>query len=124
MVHQHYLKSKTSLTILNNGINDLNKRLLSLFQTNIEDILKNKFQLTINMETETTSINTWYYWEYEQYIRLLNEKIKEENDESEKRNKDHQEKYSNISNFNPSKMMNNFGKNLSGLGNNTSFPRI
>jgi hypothetical protein len=95
-----------------------------MFQTDITELLKNKFQLTLNMDSDTTVINTWYYWEYEQYIRLLNEKIKTENDENDKNNKDHSEKYSNMGNFNPSKIMGNFGKNLGGLGNSTAFPRI
>jgi len=113
---------------LENNINDFNSKIFSLFQTDYEDLLKNKFQLMLQLQCQTTSINTWFYFEYEQYIRLLNEKNKEEQENQEKQNKEQNEKYSSSS-FDPSKMMSKYNpsammKNFGNMGNNSAFPRI
>ncbi|MDY0270439.1 hypothetical protein [Trichloromonas sp.] len=121
------MKSQISWIDSENKNNELKSRIFALFQTNILDLLKNKFQWMVQHSIPTNVVDNWYYWEYEEYIKLLNEKNKEENDEKEKQEKTQQEKYSNISNFNPnsftkqynpSTMMNKFG------GNNSAFPRI
>jgi hypothetical protein len=113
---------------LENKLNEIKGRIFSLFQTPIEDLLKNKFQMMVQLQVPTTVVNTWYYWEYEQYVRLLNEKNKEEMDQQEKQNKEQNEKYSGMS-FDPSKYMNKYNpssvmKNFSGMGSNSAFPRI
>ena len=46
-----------------------------MFQVDITELLTNKFQLMVQ-ETNAQSnvIDSWYYWEYELYIKLLNDK--------------------------------------------------
>ena len=78
---------------------------------------------------DTTVINNWFYWEYEEFIKLLNEKNKEETEQRKKQEETESSKYSGIGNFNPSKMMGSFNpgnamKNFGNMGNNTAFPRI
>ena len=70
-------------------------------------------------------IDSWFYWEYEQFIKLLNEKNKDENDQRKKQEESESSKYSSVGNFNPGKMMNNFSpssvmKNFGNMGNNTA----
>jgi hypothetical protein len=114
-----------SWTDLENNYNEFNGKIFSLFQINIEDLLKNKFEWMVQHKIPTTVTDTWYYWEFEQYVKLLNERNKEENEQHEKQNKDQGEKYSNFNpssmakQYNPSNMMKNFQS-----GNNLSFPRI
>jgi hypothetical protein len=114
---------------LEDKINQINRRIFSLFQTDIEGILKNKFEWMDQKGIDTFVINSWFYWEYEQFIKLLNDKNKEESDQRKKQEETEQSKYSNISNFNPSKMMGSFNpqsamKNFGNMGNNSAFPRI
>ena len=74
----------------------------------------------------TNVIDSWYYWEYEQFIKILNKKNKEEQDQKKKQEEEQGSKYGN---FNPSKLMNNFSpqnslKNYGNMGSNSAFPRI
>lgn len=126
MGHLPYLSSQISWTDLEEENNKIISKIFSLFQTPIEDILKNKFQLMIqDTKCPTTVSNTWYYWEYEDYIRLLNEKNKEDS-EQQKKQQDTQSTQMNSSKFNPSTVMKQFNPStfMNNFGNNTSFPRI
>ncbi len=120
---QNYLNLKISWEDFENKYNELNGKIFSLFQINIVDLLKNKFEWMVQHKIPSTVSDTWYYWEFEQYVKLLNERNKEENDQREKQEKDQGEKYSsskfNPSSYNPSSVMKNFSN-----GNNLSFPRI
>ena len=114
---------------MEDSINNITKRIFSLFQTDIESILKNKFEWMVQHNIDTDVINKWFYWEYEQFIKLLNDKNKEESEQRKKQEEQESSKYSGISNFNPSKIMNNFSpqntlKNFGSMGNNSAFPRI
>lgn len=121
---QNYLNSKISWEDLENKYNELIGKIFSLFQINIEDLLKNKFEWMVQHKIPTTVIDIWYYWEFEQYVKLLNDKNKEENEQREKQEKEQSEKYSNVSKFNPSSYNpSNMMKKFNG-GNNLSFPRI
>lgn len=78
---------------------------------------------------DTFVVNSWYYWEYEEFIKLLNNKNKEEAEQKKKQEETESNKYGSMSNFNPSSIMNNFSsgsamKNFGSMGNNTAFPRI
>lgn len=100
-----------------------------MFQTDINGILKNKFEWMDQKGIDTTVINNWFYWEYEEFIKLLNERNKDENEQRKKQEETESSKYSGMSNFNPSKMMGGFSpqsamKNFGNMGNNTAFPRI
>jgi len=96
-----------------------------MFQVDITDLLTNKFQLMVQeTKAQTTAIDSWYYWEYELYIKLLNQKNKEEKDQQDKQDKEQGDKYGNMSNFNPSKLMSGFNpSNLGGSGA-SKFPRF
>ena len=114
---------------MENKINAINQRIFSLFQTDIESILKNKFEWMDQKGIDTICINTWFYWEYEEFIKLLNDKNKEEGDQRKKQEESESGKYGSMSNFSPSKMMGNFNpqsamKNFGSMGNNSAFPRI
>lgn len=82
-----------------------------MFQVDVNDLINNKFQLMVqDTRTQTNVIDTWFYWEYELYIKLLNKKNKDD-----KENSDSQESKNptpNMSNFNPSKMLGNLGSGM------------
>ena len=65
-------------------INNINRRIFSLFQTDINSILKNKFEWMDQKNISSIVVDSWFYWEYEEYIKLLNEKNKEENEQKKK----------------------------------------
>jgi hypothetical protein len=114
---------------LENNINKFNQRIFALFQTDIQSILRNKFEWMDQKGIDTFVINSWFYWEYEEFIKLLNDKNKEENEQRKKQDEADQGKYGSMGNFNPSKMMGGFNpasamKNFGSMGNNTAFPRI
>lgn len=56
----------------------------------------------------TTVIDTWSYWEYEEYVKLLNEKNKKEEEDYKKQNEDadRMKQSSSIGNFSIPKMPN------------------
>lgn len=120
MVHQLYLKSQISLTNLNKNITDLNKNLLTLFQTDWRDLQKNKFQIAKQTPVTPNEIDTWFYFTYEEFVQNLNDNNKQEKEENEKRNKEHGET---MGKFNPSSIMNKFNPSKFG-GNMSAFPRI
>lgn len=118
-----------SWTDLENKLNKINQRIFSLFQTDITSILRNKFEWMDQKGIDTEVINNWFYWEYEEFIKLLNDKNKEETEQRKKQEETESGKYGSMSNFNPSKMMGGFNpgtamKNFGNMGNNTAFPRI
>jgi hypothetical protein len=96
-----------------------------MFQVDITDLLTNKFQLMVqDTKAQTTVIDSWYYWEYELYIKLLNEKNKEEKEQQEKQDKEQSERYGNMSNFNPSKLMSGFNPSSLGGSAASRMPRF
>ena len=55
-----------------------------MFQVNVEDLITNKFNLSVQDTHYTpTEINNFYYWEYELYIKLLNKKNKDDKDKNQ-----------------------------------------
>lgn len=75
-----------------------------MFQVNVEDLITNKFNLSVQDTHYTpTEINNFYYWEYELYIKLLNKKNKDDKDKSE--SQENGNSMPNMSNFSPSKLM-------------------
>ena len=96
-----------------------------MFQVDITELLTNKFQLMIqDTGAQTNVIDSWYYWEYELYIKLLNDKNKEDKDQQDKQDKEQGEKYGNLSNFNPGKMMSGFNPSNFGGSGTSSLPRF
>ena len=120
-MHLLYSNTQISWVILEQKINEINARIFSLFQTGIEDILRNKFEWMDQKGISTDVINDWYYWEYEQFIKLLNDKNKEETEQRKKQDEEQNAKYSG---FNPAKMMGGFNPGKMMGGSNSAFPRI
>ena len=120
-MHQNYLNSQISWTDSQNNYYFFLSRVFALFQVPVKDIIENKFQWLIQHQLPPYYVDTWYYWEFEIYIKLLNEKNKEENEQREKQEQDQNDKYSgfNPSSFNPSSMMPKFNG-----GNDFSMPRF
>lgn len=114
---------------MENNFNNFNQRVFALFQTDIQGILRNKFEWMDQKGIDPIVVNSWFYWEFEEYIKLLNDKNKEETEQRKKQEESEQGKYGSMSNFNPSKMMGGFNpgnamKNFGNMGNNSAFPRI
>jgi len=120
-----YSNSQIPWKLLLDKVNEFTKNLLSMFQVDITDLLTNKFQLMVqDTKVQTTVIDSWYYWEYELYIKLLNDKNKEEKEQQDKQDKEQQEKYGNMSNFNPSKILSNYNPSSLGGSSSSKFPRF
>lgn len=77
-----------SWTTFNDNYTIFLSKMLSLFQVDINDLMENMFQLSMQ-ETKTTMniTKTFYYWEYEIFIKLLNKKNKEQQEDSNNTNK-------------------------------------
>ena len=96
-----------------------------MFQVDITELLTNKFQLMVQDTSQQSNvIDSWYYWEYELYIKLLNDKNKEEKEQQDKQDKEGNEKYSGMSNFNPSKIMSGFNPSNLGGSAASKLPRF
>lgn len=80
-----------------------------MFQTHLTGLLKNKFELYSQLHLQDATILNWQYWEFEQHIKFLNEKNKEENKRKEEENAQTQNMMPNMSSFNPSSMMKSAG---------------
>lgn len=90
-----------------------------MFQVDINELMNNKFQLMIqDTNTQTTTTDSWFYWEYEFFIKSLNDKNKSDKEQQDKQDKEQNDKMGDMSSYSPSKM-------LSGLGASTSsLPRF
>jgi len=73
-------------------------------------LLKNKFELYTQLHLNDDTILNWQYWEFEQHIKFLNEKNKEENKRRKEENDQSQAAMPNMSNWNPSSMMKSAGR--------------
>lgn len=88
------------------------QKILSMFQVGVEDLLANKFQLMVQDTKVTPNIvDTWYYWEYELYIKMLNKRNKDEKETQEKQESEQGSKY-NFGNFSPGKMFGNMNSSM------------
>lgn len=81
-----------------------------MFQTHLIGLLKNKFELYSQLHLNDDTIMNWDYWEFEQHIKFLNEKNKEENKRREEENSQTNNMMPNMSSWNPSSMMKSSGK--------------
>jgi hypothetical protein len=86
----------------------IEKAIISLWMINIENLVTNKVHLAKNFHIQPSEIDKMTMWEYEMFMKTLNEVVKEENkkqkDEMEKYDIDSYKKMANPSNMN--KMMN------------------
>jgi hypothetical protein len=86
----------------------IEKAIISLWMINIENLVANKVHLAKNFHIQPSEIDKMAMWEYEMFMKTLNEVVKEENkkqkDEMDKYDINSYKKMANPSNMN--KMMN------------------
>jgi hypothetical protein len=86
----------------------IEKAIISLWMINIEKLVTNKVHLAKNFHIQPSEIDKMPMWEYEMFMKTLNEVVKEENkkqkDEMDKYDINSYKKMTNPSNMN--KMMN------------------
>jgi hypothetical protein len=86
----------------------IEKAIISLWMINIENLVTNKVHLAKNFHIQPSEIDKMPMWEYEMFMKTLNEVVKEENkkqkDEMDKYDINSYKKMANPSNMN--KMMN------------------
>lgn len=75
-------------------------------------LLKNKFEFFWQKQIQPSELDRMSYWEFEEYIKMMNDRNKEENDKNKKQQDDQQAQQSkympkmpnmNMGNFSPSK---------------------
>ena len=60
------------------------QQVFSLFQIPLTNLLKNKFELIWLKNVPFSEIDRLPYWEFEEYIKLFNERINEQNKQRQK----------------------------------------
>ena len=92
--------------------------IFTLFRINIVEHVKLKASLTKQFHIPPQSFDEMPYWEYEIYLKLLSDLVKEENDSQKKEmDKYHISDYAKMSNpSNMRKMMNPKMPSMSGIG--------
>jgi len=53
-------------------------KIFSVFQVSWDNLISNKFEFMNQLRMPTTVVDTWPYYEFEEYIKLLNKKNEEE----------------------------------------------
>ena len=100
---------------------NFNSNIFNLFKVDTDELLNNKFQLSIQDNGYNDYIiDSWWYWQYEYNIKKLNDKNKEEKTEQESQNEQQGSMMNNMGNFNPSSMM----KQYSPSNFKSSIPRF
>jgi len=75
----------------------MDRQIFSLFQVHLEGLRKNKLEFMIQGNQQTSTVDMWPYYEFEDFIRLLNKRNEEEKKAKEKSEKD--QKTPNLSNY-------------------------
>jgi len=90
-----------------NKIQEIEKNIFTVFTVSWENLTGNKFEFMNQLRMPTTVVDTWPYYEFERYIKLLNEK--NENEKKHHEEQDKNQKMPNMGNignltknFNPS----------------------
>lgn len=91
------------MTDLKNKYEEYEKSIFSVFTVSWENLTINKFEFMNQLGMPTNVIDKWPYYEFERYIKLLNEK----NENEKKRQNEEQEKQQM-----PNMNMNNLAKNF------------
>lgn len=95
--------------------------IFKLFQVDIKQILDNKFQLSIqDNEYNDFIIDSWWYWQYEYNVNLLNDKNKKDKEKQEEQESQQNNMMGNMGGYNPSKIM----KQYSPSNFKSSMPRF
>ena len=68
----------------------------------MKTLLTNKFEFLYQKDQHPTWWDDVPFWEFEEYIKLLNERNKEEDEQRKKQDKQQGANMPNMSNFNPS----------------------
>jgi hypothetical protein len=76
--------------------------LFSLFQIHWNTLTKNKFEFLDQKNQHPNSWDNLPYYEFEEYVKLLNQRNKEINDERKKQDTQQQSNVPNMNSFKPS----------------------
>jgi len=73
-------------------------------------LIKNKFEFFWQKHIQPSEVDTWDYWFFEEFIKLMNQRNKEEAENNKKQSESQNNmKLPNMSSYNPASMMNKFG---------------
>lgn len=72
-----------------------------MYQIHLQTLIKNKFEFLYQKDQHPTWWDNIPYWEFEEYIKLLNERNKEEADQKKKQEEQQQAKSPNMGSFKP-----------------------
>lgn len=104
---------------LNVNRNQIRRELFKMFQVDMESLIQTKFEWMYQKQIQPTELNALNYWEFEQLIKLLNKKIKDENERHDEQDKKQQGMNFNPSSFNPNSMLKKYTS-----GSNFATPRL
>ena len=80
-----FIKNTNNSTLNNRVIIIPQKHILSLFSVDIKNHYKARLAIHLHLQGFSPSeIDKLYYWEFEEYLILLNEYLKEKNDQERK----------------------------------------
>jgi len=68
----------------------------------LQTLIKNKFEFLFQKNQHPTSWDDIPYWEFEEYIKLLNDRNKEEEEQRKKQEGDQKTNMPNMNDFKPS----------------------
>ncbi len=80
----------------------------------LRPLLKNKLLLQKHYHVNEFCIDEWPFWMFEENIKIVNE-LTDEEEQQRKADEAQQNKSTNLGNFNPGSVMNNFNSSLSNL---------
>jgi len=71
-------------------------QVFSLFQIHLTTLLKNKFEFLWQKSIGPSEIDSMSYWEFEEYISIMNERNKSENESNSQQQQDQQDQQSSM----------------------------
>jgi len=71
-------------------------QVFSLFQIHLTTLIKNKFEFLWQKSIGPSEIDKMSYWEFEEYIKIMNERNKQENDRNKNQQEQQQEQQNNM----------------------------
>jgi oligoribonuclease NrnB/cAMP/cGMP phosphodiesterase (DHH superfamily) len=94
---------------LRSKLEEIEKTIFTVFTVNWDNLTDNKFEFMNQLRVSTDVIDKWPYYEFEKYIKRLNEKNENEKKHHEDQERDQQSQVPNVGNmsslaksFNPS----------------------
>ena len=80
----------------------------------LRPLLKNKLLLQKHYHVNEFCIDEWPFWMFEENIKIVNE-LTDEEEQQRKAEEAQQNKSTNLGNFNPGSVMNNFNSSLGNI---------